>query len=81
MLRMVAMNLTITVEDDVLKRARLRALQEDTSVNAVLRSFLETYAAAAGREQAAIADLISLSLESVAARGKASWSRDELHER
>lgn len=75
------MNLTITVDDDILKRARLRALQEDTSVNAVLRSFLETYAGAAGREQAAIADLIVLSLESVAGRGEASWSRDELHER
>jgi hypothetical protein len=75
------MNLTITVDDDVLKRARLRALQEDTSVNAVLRSFLEAYAGAAGREQAAIADLIALSLESTAGRGSASWTRDELHER
>ena len=75
------MNLTITVEDDVLKRARLRALQEDTSVNAVLRSFLEAYAGAAGREQAAIADLLTLSRESSAARGEAAWTRDELHER
>jgi hypothetical protein len=50
-------------------------------VNAVLRSFLEAYAGAAGREQAAIADLLTLSLESTAARGKATWSRDELHER
>ena len=31
------MNLTITVEDEVLKRARMRALEENTSVNAVLR--------------------------------------------
>jgi hypothetical protein len=75
------MNLTITVDDDILKRARLRALQEDTSVNAVLRSFLEAYANATGREQAAIADLLRLSLESTAARGQATWSRDELHER
>jgi hypothetical protein len=75
------MNLTITVDDDILKRARLRALQEDTSVNAVLRSFLEAYAGAAVREQAAIADLLRLSLESTAARGEATWSRDELHER
>ena len=75
------MNLTIAVDDDILKRARLRALQEDTSVNAVLRSFLEAYAGAAGREQAAIADLIRLSLESTAARGQATWGRDELHER
>lgn len=75
------MNLTITVDDDVLKRARIRALQEDTSVNAVLRSFLEVYAAAPAREQAAITDLIALSRDSTAGRGAATWTRDELHER
>ena len=75
------MNLTITVDDEVLKRARIRAIQEDTSVNAVLRSFLETYAASPGREQAAIADLIALSLASTASRGAATWTRDDLHER
>jgi hypothetical protein len=37
-------NLTITVDADTLKNARMRALQEDTSVNAVLREFLEEYA-------------------------------------
>lgn len=38
------MNLTITVDSDVLKRARVRAIEEDTSVNAVLREHLATYA-------------------------------------
>ena len=33
------MNLTITVEDEILKRARMRALEENTSVNAVLRKY------------------------------------------
>jgi hypothetical protein len=36
-------NLTITVDEGTLKRARMRAL-EDTSVNAVLRENLEEYA-------------------------------------
>ncbi len=49
--------------------------------NAVLRSYLEAYADAGGREQVAIADLIALSLESTAGRGAATWTRDELHER
>jgi hypothetical protein len=30
-------NLTITVDDEVLRRARIRALEEGSSVNAVLR--------------------------------------------
>lgn len=75
------MNLTITVDDEVLKRARLRTLEEGTSVNAVLRSFLEAYAGAGAREQAAIADLVAHSLECAAGRGAATWTRDELHER
>lgn len=37
-------NLTITVDAQTLKKARMRALEEDTSVNAVLREFLEEYA-------------------------------------
>jgi hypothetical protein len=75
------MNLTITIDDDVLKRARMRALEEDTSVNAVVRSFLEAYAGRAERRQAAIEDLIALSREAQSARGGASWTRDDLHER
>jgi plasmid stability protein len=38
------MNLTITVDDELLRRARIRALSQGTSVNAVLREFLESYA-------------------------------------
>jgi hypothetical protein len=37
-------NLTIAVDDATLKKARLRDLEEDTSVNAVLREYLEEYA-------------------------------------
>lgn len=41
-------NLTIVVDDGTLKKARMRALEEDTSVNAVLREYLEENA---GRRQ------------------------------
>jgi hypothetical protein len=37
-------NPTIAVDDGTLKKARMRALGEDTSVNAVLREYLEEYA-------------------------------------
>ncbi len=75
------MNLTITVEDEVLKRARIRALEENTSVNAILREYLESYAGVATRRRDAIEDLLSLSRRSEAGRGTARWTRDELHER
>lgn len=37
-------NLTITVDEETLRRARIRALEEGSSVNAVLRDYLATYA-------------------------------------
>ena len=37
-------NLTISVNDEVLKRARIRALEENCSVNAILNQYLEHYA-------------------------------------
>lgn len=37
-------NLTITVDEETVKRARIRALEEGTSVNALLRGYLEDYA-------------------------------------
>ena len=75
------MNLTITVEDDVLKKARMRALEEDTSVNAVLREYLETYAGVERSRRQAIRAVLAIARESRAGRGDATWTRDELHER
>lgn len=37
-------NLTITVDPETLKRARIKAIQEGTSVNRVLGEYLGTYA-------------------------------------
>ncbi|MDQ3973590.1 MAG: hypothetical protein M3276_04530 [Actinomycetota bacterium] len=45
-------NLTLTIDDDVLRRPRIRALERDTSVNAVVREFLASYAGASEVEQA-----------------------------
>ena len=75
------MNLTITVDGDLLKRARIRALQEDTSVNSVLRQFLEAYAGMGERRRDAVADLLALSEAATSRRGSAKWTRDELYGR
>ena len=75
------MNLTISVDSHVLKRARIRAVEEDTSVNAVLRDCLEAYAGGAGRNRQAVRRLFLLAETSESGRGGAAWTRDELHER
>ncbi len=41
-------NLTITVDRQTLTRARIRALEDGTSVNAIPRDYLERYAGGGG---------------------------------
>lgn len=74
-------NLTITVDEHALRKARMRALAQGTSVNAVLAGFLETYAGIRGERGRAIQDLLSLSRRTSAKSGGRRWTRDELHER
>ncbi len=78
------MNLTINVDAEVLKRARIRALEENTSVNAVLAHYLVHYARldeSRRQRQAALDALLTLAEQSLAGRGDSTWTRDELHER
>lgn len=74
-------NLTITVDEESLKKARIRALEEGTSVNALLRNFVESYAGAQRARQKAVREILTLSRKSRSRRGGRAWSRDELHER
>ena len=74
-------NLTLTVDDELLRQARIRALEQGTSVNAVVREYLEHYAGSAARD--GIAGFLELARRSQASSGPGgrSWSRDELHVR
>lgn len=74
-------NLTITVDEDVLQRARIRALTQGTSLNAVLRGYLEAYSATSDVRVHAIESLLALSARSRSRRGDATWTRESLHER
>jgi hypothetical protein len=74
-------NLTITIEDEILRRARARAVEQDTSVNSLLRDYLTAYAAAGSTWEQATEAILRLSAESHSGRGDRRWTRDELHER
>lgn len=75
-------NLTLAIEDDLLRRARVRAAEQGTSVNAVVREHLEDYA---GRERgkAAMGKFLRVAARSVAASGGdgQSWTREDLYDR
>lgn len=75
-------NLTITVDGRLLKQARMRALEDGTSVNAVLRTYLERYAGV-GDTIEALSGFARLALRSAATSGSGgrTWTRDELHDR
>lgn len=75
-------NLTITVDEGTLKRARMRALEEDTSVNAVLREYLEEYAGVRRERREAARRILELSKNSRASsEGKGLPKREELYDR
>jgi hypothetical protein len=77
-------NLTISVNDNTLKRARLRAVEEDSSVNAILGRYLEDYARTdevLTQRRQALTTLRSLADQCRCGRNGQTWSRDELHER
>ena len=75
-------NLTLTIDDDVLKRARIRAIEEDTSVNAVVRDFLERYAGD-DRSGAALRRFVDTAqtIPAGSERDGRTWTREELHDR
>ena len=61
-------NLTLALDHDLLHRARVRAAEEGTSVNAVVRDLLSAYSAA-DRVGAARRRLVALSVSSAAGSG------------
>lgn len=76
-----AMNLTLTIDDETLKRARMRALDQGTSVNALVRDFLRSYAGSED-ENLALRRFVEVGEGSGAgARSEGRvWTRDGLYE-
>jgi hypothetical protein len=74
-------NLTISVDDHVLQRARARALRLGTSLNALLKDRLEEFAGGDAERQQALSRLFALAARSRGGSGGRRWSRDELHQR
>jgi hypothetical protein len=73
-------NLTLVIEGDTLKRARMRALEEGTSVNAVVRDYLADYAGMKAQKDEAVNDLLRLSQRAKSKRGNRRWVREDLYQ-
>lgn len=75
-------NLTVSVDERVLRRARIRALERGTSVNAVVAEYLERYAGA-DATATALAGFLDLAarVDAGSGAGGRTWRRDELYDR
>ena len=74
-------NLTITIDEQVLKKARMQALEDGVSINALLREYLEKYTGANTQYQKVTQEILKIAKDSTAASGGKCWSREELYER
>lgn len=74
-------NVTLSIGDETLKRARIRAIEQGTSVNAVVRAFLESYAGAEDARRAIrrFLEIADRSDAGAAGQGR-DWSRQDLYE-
>jgi plasmid stability protein len=74
-------NVTLAVDDALLRRARVKAVHEHTSVNAVVREFLAAWVRD-DEERRELVESARRALDAAEYRsGGAGWTRDELHER
>jgi len=74
-------NVTIALDESLLREARRIAADRGTTLNAMLREFLEGLIERDSRAAKARRRIVELCRETQAEVGPGTWSRDEIHER
>jgi hypothetical protein len=74
-------NLTLVIEEDLLRAARKVALDQRTSVNQLVREYLAELAEEPSRRRLARARLRKAFETGLVDVGDRTWSRDDLYER
>lgn len=74
-------NITLSVEDSVLKEVRRIAVEQDTTVNGLVRRYLHELAGEKKKREKARRDLLKLLPKMKARVGRIHWTREELHAR
>ncbi len=74
-------NVTLTLDGDLLRQARKVALDRNTSVNQLVREFLEHLVQEQGLQRAAQADIEDMFRTIRVEVGRRNWTRRDLHER
>jgi len=74
-------NVTIAIDEGTLRDARRIAAERSTSLNALIRDFLERLTLRESHARRARRRIAELCRDSHAEVGERNWTRDELHER
>lgn len=74
-------NVTLVIEEDLLRAARKVALEQNTSVNQLVREYLASVVEETSRRRLARARLKAAFDTGLIEVGDKTWSRDELYER
>jgi metal-responsive CopG/Arc/MetJ family transcriptional regulator len=74
-------NVTIALDESLLREARRIAADRSTTLNAMIREFLEELARRESQAMKARSRIIELCRKTQAEIGPRTWTRDELHER
>jgi Family of unknown function (DUF6364) len=74
-------NLTIALDEATLREARRIAANRSTSLNALIREFLERLTERESHARTARRRIAELVRDAKAEVGERRWTRDELHER
>jgi len=74
-------NVTLAIDEALLREARRIAADRSTTLNAMIREFLKDLAERESQAVTARRRIVELCRASRAEVGPRTWSRDELHER
>ena len=74
-------NITLAIDETVLEEARIYAAKRNTSVNGLVRDFLEGIAKQEDRTERARRRLRELAERSTLEVGDVTWKRDDLYDR
>jgi hypothetical protein len=78
------MNVTLTLDDDLVKRVRKIAVERDTTLTGMVRAYLQEVAegdASSGRNRRELERLEETFRRYQFNMGKKTWKREDLHER
>jgi hypothetical protein len=77
----VAKNLTLTLDENLLRAARKVALDRNTSVNQLVREYLARLVRETDERQAALSRLEEFFRTNRIEVGRRTWKREDLHDR